>query len=165
MRLPHEWFPKTRELKRRVIYHTGPTNSGKTYSAVEDLIHAKSGVYCSPLRILAADIQETLEKRGVSCNLITGQEKILREDAAHTSCTVEITNFNEDYKVAVIDEIQMIGDELRGAAWTNALLGLHAETVHLCGDPRALALVERICHITGDIVTANKQWSLNLLCV
>ena len=102
---------------------------------------------------MAWEIQEKLEKRGVSCNLITGQEKILRDDAKHTSCTIETANFNESYKVAVIDEIQMIGDEDRGAAWTNALLGLHAETIHLCGDPRALSLVDRICQITGDKVS------------
>jgi len=44
----------------------------------------------------------------------------------------------------------MINDEYRGSAWTEALLGLIAEEIHLCGDPRALKLVSEICKITGD---------------
>lgn len=28
-RLPHEWFPLARSMNRKIIYHAGPTNSGK----------------------------------------------------------------------------------------------------------------------------------------
>jgi len=28
-RLPHEWYPYARIMKRKIIYHGGPTNSGK----------------------------------------------------------------------------------------------------------------------------------------
>lgn len=45
------------------------------------------------------------------------------------------------YDVAVIDEIQLIQDNERGYAWTNALLGLKAKEIHLCGDERALKLI------------------------
>jgi len=48
-----------------------------------------------------------------------------------------MTDLTKKYEVAVIDEIQMIADERRGHSWTNALLGLQAEEIHLCGDPRA----------------------------
>lgn len=44
----------------------------------------------------------------------------------------------------------MIGNEERGAAWTNALLGLQAETIHLCGEARALALIHKMTEYTGD---------------
>ena len=40
------WYPRTREKKRKIIYHYGPTNSGKTYHALEALKKAKNGVYC-----------------------------------------------------------------------------------------------------------------------
>lgn len=150
--MPHEWFTKARGMQRRIIYHNGPTNSGKTFTALEELALADKGIYCAPLRLLAWEIQEKLEGRGIPCNLITGQEKIINEQASHTSCTIETASLSEPYQVAIIDEVQMIGDEDRGAAWTNALLGLQAETIHLCGDPRALALVDRICQITGDKV-------------
>ena len=39
-----------------------------------------------------------------------------------------------DYEVAVIDEIQMIGDPGRGWGWTKAILATRAKKVHLCGD-------------------------------
>lgn len=32
---PHVWYPVARALKRNIIYHSGPTNSGKTYSALQ----------------------------------------------------------------------------------------------------------------------------------
>lgn len=54
--------------------------------------------------------------------------------AAHVACTVEMLPTQELYDVAVIDEIQMIGDEDRGWAWTRAFLGCQAKEVHLCGD-------------------------------
>lgn len=34
---PHEWYPEARKIKRKFIFHHGPTNSGKTKSAVEAL--------------------------------------------------------------------------------------------------------------------------------
>lgn len=49
----------------------------------------------------------------------------------------------------VIDEIQMLADESRGWAFTRALLGMPARTLHVCGDPAALPLLERIVEETG----------------
>jgi hypothetical protein len=95
-------------------------------------------------------IHERLEAKNIPCSLITGQEKIIRDNCGHISCTIETANLSEQYNVGVIDEIQMIGNEERGAAWTNALLGLQAETIHLCGEARALALVHKITEYTGD---------------
>lgn len=50
----------------------------------------------------------------------------------------------------------MIADEDRGSAWTNALLGLQAQRIHLCGDPRALDLVQKFCQLTGDTITERR---------
>lgn len=57
---------------------------------------------------------------------------------------------NDLFDVAVIDEIQMISDLERGWAWTNAFLKLRAKTIHLCGDPRSLKLISRLCELTED---------------
>jgi len=57
---------------RRFIYHMGPTNSGKTRSAIEALEKAKNGVYCAPLRLLAWETAEKLRSKGVVCDLHTG---------------------------------------------------------------------------------------------
>jgi len=37
LRVPHEWYPKTRLIKRKIIYHGGPTNSGKVHNFVFDM--------------------------------------------------------------------------------------------------------------------------------
>lgn len=52
--------------------------------------------------------------------------------------------------VAVLDEIQMLGDLERGWAWTRALLGLAAREVHVAGDPGALPLLRRLVEECGD---------------
>ena len=60
--------------------------------------------------------------------------------------------------VAVIDEIQMIGDESRGWAWTRALQGVPANEIHLCGDASALPLVRawrsKPCLLPPSLVAA-----------
>ena len=50
---PELEFPEARKMKRKFILHIGPTNSGKTYNALERLKTAESGVYLGPLRLLA----------------------------------------------------------------------------------------------------------------
>lgn len=103
--MPHEWFPETRQIQRKIYYHMGPTNSGKTRAAIQRLIESKSGLYCAPLRLLAWEISETLSNFGIPCNLVTGQEKQLQADSKHMSCTIEMADINNEYDVAVIDEI------------------------------------------------------------
>ena len=70
-----------------------------------------------------------------------GQERKEVEGAQHLACTIEMVNMGKRCDVAVIDEIQMIGDESRGWAWTRALQGVPANEIHLCGDASALPLV------------------------
>lgn len=76
----------------------------------------------------------------------------MNHDAHHLSCTIEMADLNEDFDVAVIDEIQLIEDNERGFAWTNAILGLKAKEVHICGEERALRLVHRLLEPTNDEV-------------
>nr|WP_297704020.1 DEAD/DEAH box helicase [uncultured Butyrivibrio sp.] len=130
-------FPETREMTRKFILHIGPTNSGKTYNALEDLKNAKSGVYLAPLRLLAYEQYEKMNKEGCPCSMITGEEMIIMPGSFHQSSTIEMLNLHEEYDVAVIDEAQMIADSQRGGAWTSAILGVRASTVHLCASPDA----------------------------
>ena len=124
--------------------------TGKTYTSIQRLIQAKSGVFCGPLRLLALEIYETLNMAGVVTNLVTGQELREMDWANHVACTVEMCNLDKQVDVAVIDEIQLIGDPHRGWAWTQALLGVQAAEVHVCGDPSAIPVVQRLAELTGD---------------
>ncbi|KAI8051836.1 P-loop containing nucleoside triphosphate hydrolase protein [Thamnidium elegans] len=62
--------------------------------------------------------------------------------------------------VAVIDEIQLIGDPDRGWAWTQALLGLKAKEIHLCGEASAVPLVKKICETLDEEVIVNEYTRL-----
>lgn len=147
---PHTWFPFARAMKRKIIYHCGPTNSGKTYNALQRFMEAKKGIYCSPLRLLAMEVFDKVNAKGVYCSLLTGQERKLVPFSNHVACTVEMVSTQELYDVAIIDEIQMMADPYRGYAWTRALLGLKADEIHVCGDPSVLDIVRKICQDTGD---------------
>eukprot|EP00741_Cyanophora_paradoxa_P002496 tig00000076_g2420.t1 len=72
------------------------------------------------------------------------------ELGSHVSCTIEMASTENLYDLAVIDEIQMIGDPSRGDAWTRALQGLLAPAVHVCGSPCAEDLIHRLCALQGD---------------
>lgn len=148
--LPHTWFPFARAMKRKIVYHCGPTNSGKTYNALQRFMEAPKGVYCSPLRLLAMEVFDKVNALGVYCSLLTGQEKKMLPFSNHTACTIEMIPTGDLYDVAIIDEIQMMSDPTRGYAWTRALLGLKADEIHLCGDPSVLNIVKNICKDTGD---------------
>lgn len=73
---------------------------------MQALKKASSGVYCGPLRLLAVENAERLNKEGLACDLVTGQERTRVEGAKHVSCTVEMASVTEPVEVAVIDEIQ-----------------------------------------------------------
>ncbi len=74
-----------------------------------------------------------------------------------------MADLNTEYEVAVIDEVQLIEDCDRGYAWTNALLGLKAKEIHLCGDERALKLIANLLEDTGDELNIQEYQRLSSL--
>lgn len=151
-REPYDWFPATRMMQRTIHLHVGPTNSGKTYNALKALEKAKTGIYAGPLRLLAHEVYSRFLAKGKPCALVTGEEQRIPEgiDEYFSSCTVEMTPLNKRVDVAVVDEIQMIADDDRGWAWTQAVLGVQAKEVHLCGEERSVDLVKQLCSMMGD---------------
>jgi ATP-dependent RNA helicase SUPV3L1/SUV3 len=148
-------YSSARRFKRTITYHMGPTNSGKTYNALQALAKSKSGCYLAPLRLLASEVFDTLESKGIPTTLLTGEEVIEREGAAHYSSTIEMAKLKEEFDCVVIDEIQMIGDSQRGWAWTRALIHMNSQDIHICGDASALELVQQILKLTGDELVIN----------
>lgn len=74
-----------------------------------------------------------------------------------------MVNFKDEFDVAVIDEIQMIGDLERGSHWTSAVLGLKAKEIHLCGEERALSIIAFLLQQTGDELTVHEYERLSPL--
>ncbi|XP_028049728.2 ATP-dependent RNA helicase SUV3 homolog, mitochondrial [Monomorium pharaonis] len=160
LRSPATWYPLARSKNRKIIFHAGPTNSGKTYHALERFITAKSGIYCAPLKLLVAEVFHKCNERGTPCDLLTGEERKYVKgqniSANHLSCSVEMANLQNNYEVAVIDEIQLMRDPTRGWAWTRALLGIPADEIHLCGEAAAIELVESICLLSSENVEVRR---------
>ncbi|CAI5756974.1 unnamed protein product [Candida verbasci] len=152
---PIQWFPEARKMKRKIIMHVGPTNSGKTYNSLLKLSKSKTGYYAGPLRLLAREIYEKFNLKGIGCNLITGEEVIPSinnqgQISGISSGTIEMIPLHKKMDLCVIDEIQMIADSSRGSVWTNALLGVQAKEIHLCGEEGAVPFVENLVKTTGD---------------
>ncbi|MHC1681772.1 MAG: helicase-related protein [Clostridiaceae bacterium] len=147
---PKNEYIDARKYKRKVYLHLGETNTGKTYNAIKRLKEASNGIYLSPLRILALENYERMNKDGVKCNLLTGEEEIIVEGANHISCTIEKLNIHNEYQVAVIDEIQLIDDDQRGAAWTRAVLALKCNEIHICGALNSKELLIKLLEDCDD---------------
>lgn len=143
---PEMEFAEVREFPRHFILHVGPTNSGKTFQALERLKKSSCGVYLGPLRLLALEVYERMNEMGVPCTMRTGQECIEEENSRVTASTIEMADFDENYDIAVIDEAQLVADTDRGHSWTKAVLGLRAKEIHVCMSPSAEQV---ICHLIG----------------
>ncbi|MEE8616481.1 MAG: helicase, partial [Roseateles sp.] len=143
-------FDAARKLGRKVTLYLGPPNSGKTYSAFERLAQALDGAYLAPLRLLALEGRDRLVGRGVPCSLLTGEESVPAENARVVSSTIEMVNTRDVIDVAVIDEAQMIFDDSRGWAWTQAIVGVPARELIIIGSAYAAPAIERLLQLCGE---------------
>ncbi len=143
-------YPAARVLSRKFVLHIGPTNSGKTYHAMQALMEAGGGIYLGPLRLLAFEQYERITGQGYACDLVTGEEELHSEGATFQASTIDVLNFETQYKCAVIDEAQMMTDEFRGGRWTSAIMGILAETIHVCAAPEAENILKQIIKECGD---------------
>lgn len=143
-------FRTARALNRRITLITGPTNSGKSHTALDRLAAAESGVALAPLRLLAHEFREALQARGVATSLATGEERQPSPGSRHLAATVEMCPFHLPVEVALIDEAQMLGDRDRGAAWTAAIMGAPARQVFVLGAPECISQVRRIAALCAD---------------
>ncbi len=147
---PEKQYPEARAMKRQFILHVGPTNSGKTYEALQRLKQAYHGIYLGPLRLLALEVYDRMMADGIPCDMITGEEIILTKNSFVQASTVEILDIRETYDIAVIDEAQMVADENRGSFWTRAILGIRAKEVHVCCSGTARDLLVKMLKRCGD---------------
>ncbi|WP_428676549.1 helicase-related protein [Reyranella sp.] len=102
----------------------GPTNTGKTYLAIERMLGHDSGMIGFPLRLLARENYERVVKlKGAGqVALITGEEKISPPGARYFVCTVESMPVDRPVSFLAVDEVQMASDPERGHFFTDRLL-------------------------------------------
>ncbi len=108
----------------RIIALLGPTNTGKTYVAIEKMLKYETGIFGLPLRLLAREVYDKcVNKVGIEkVALITGEEKIIPSTADYFICTVESMPKDKEVDFVAIDEIQMCADRERGHIFTQRLL-------------------------------------------
>lgn len=160
---PIDEYKEARDMKRHFYLHVGDTNTGKTYSSIERLMDAETGVYLAPLRLLALEIQDKLNSQNIRCSLLTGEEEDIKNHASHVSSTIEKLQLGTPYDICVIDEAQMIGDKQRGWAWTRAIIGVLAPEIHICMAPEAKDIVIKLikdCNDTYEIINHKRDTEL-----
>ncbi len=113
----------------RISAVLGPTNTGKTHFAIERMLGHETGMIGLPLRLLAREVYDRIvslrSEREVA--LITGEEKIIPEDARYFVCTVESMPLDQDVSFLAVDEIQLCADPDRGHVFTDRLLHARGE--------------------------------------
>ncbi len=115
--------------KDKITAVLGPTNTGKTFMAIETMLSFDTGMIGFPLRLLAREVYDKIVNRvGVSnVALITGEEKIIPANSKYFLCTVESMPIDKQLDFVGIDEIQMCSDRERGHIFTDRLLNLRGE--------------------------------------
>ncbi len=111
-------------LERRVTAVLGPTNTGKTFLAVERMLGHSSGMIGFPLRLLARENYDRIlaQKGARAVALVTGEEKIVPATARYFVCTVESMPVDRPVAFLAIDEVQLAADPERGHIFTDRLL-------------------------------------------
>lgn len=139
-----------RREPRQVRLHLGPTNSGKTYDALNRLAETGKGVYAAPLRMLAREAFEKLSAMVGEGNvgLLTGEESV-NPDAPILCCTAEMAPDNG--KTLVLDEAHWAQDEDRGYAWTRLLVGAQYEVIEVAASRGATHFLTHVFAWAPDV--------------
>ena len=143
--------------KNKITAVLGPTNTGKTFLAIETMLSFDTGMIGFPLRLLAREVYDKIiQKVDVSkVALITGEEKIIPLNAKYFLCTVESMPVDKVLDFVGIDEIQMCSDQERGHIFTDRLLNLRGEKLTmLMGSNTIKNIIQKL---DDDIEFINKQ--------
>lgn len=114
----------TQDSTSKIIAVLGPTNTGKTFLAIERMLDHGNGVIGFPLRLLAREVYDKIVNKigNDRVALVTGEEKIIPPNADYYLCTVESMPLDINFEFCAIDEIQMCADPERGHIFTDRLM-------------------------------------------
>jgi len=135
----------------------GPTNTGKTFLAIETMLSFNSGMIGFPLRLLAREVYDKVIKKydPSLVALITGEEKIIPAQAKYYLCTVESMPIDKKLEFVAIDEIQMCSDHERGHIFTDRLLNLRGEKLTMFMGSHTMKNI--LSNLKEDIEFINKE--------
>ena len=143
--------------KNKITAVLGPTNTGKTFLAIETMLSFETGMIGFPLRLLAREVYDKIIQKvdASKVALITGEEKIIPLNAKYFLCTVESMPVDKVLDFVGIDEIQMCSDHERGHIFTDRLLNLRGEKLTmLMGSNTIKNIIQKL---DEDVEFINKQ--------
>ena len=143
--------------KNKITAVLGPTNTGKTFLAIETMLSFESGMIGFPLRLLAREVYDKIVKKTDpnKVALITGEEKIIPSNAKYFLCTVESMPLDKNLEFVGIDEIQMCSDHERGHIFTDRLLNLRGEKLTMFMGSNTIKNI--ISKLDEDLEFINKE--------
>ena len=151
--------------EHNVTFVLGPTNTGKTFYAIERMSTYESGMIGLPLRLLAREVYDKfiLKKGRLSTALITGEEQIIPPRAKYFICTVEAMPTNKSVDFVAIDEIQLCNDYERGHIFTEKLLYTRGNIESLfLGSDTMEPIIKKIFPY-GKIIKKNRRSKLTYI--
>ncbi len=133
----------------------GPTNTGKTFLAVERMCAHSSGMIGFPLRLLAREVYDRVVaiKGPKEVALITGEEKIMPPGARWLLCTAESMPVGRDVAFAALDEAQLGCDAERGHVFTDRLLNVRGREETMILGSESLRPIIRALIPEAEIIT------------
>src|SRR3954452_19206776 len=139
-----------------VVFHLGPTNSGKTYDSLQALAATGSGVYAAPLRQLAHEAYAKLSAQlpPGTVGLSTGEEEI-DPLAPIVCCTVEKAPMRG--ALLVLDESHWVADPDRGHHWARLLLTGEYREMHLISAAEAYLLLKPLVADAKHVTVINHK--------
>jgi len=149
--------PKLEMTKNKITAVLGPTNTGKTFLAIETMLSFDSGMIGFPLRLLAREVFDKIITKvdPSKVALITGEEKIIPINAKYFLCTVESMPLDKSLEFVGIDEIQMCNDHERGHIFTDRLLNMRGEKLTMLMGSNAIKKI--IQKLDDDIEFKNRE--------
>ncbi len=144
-------------IKKRITAVLGPTNTGKTFLAIETMLSFESGMIGFPLRLLAREVYDKIIQKTdpKKVALITGEEKIIPSNAKYFLCTVESMPIDKNLEFVAVDEIQMCSDNERGHIFTDRLLNLRGEKLTMFMGSNTIKKL--ISKLDEDVEFINKE--------
>ena len=143
--------------KNKITAVLGPTNTGKTHLAIETMLSFDSGMIGFPLRLLAREVYDkVVKKTGLEkVALITGEEKIIPDNAKYFLCTVESMPIDKQLDFIGVDEIQMCADHERGHIFTDRLLNMRGEKLTMLMGSNTIRKI--ISKLDDDVEFVNRN--------
>ncbi|MCZ2803625.1 helicase-related protein [Modestobacter sp. VKM Ac-2983] len=149
-------LPSRATRPEKVVFHLGPTNSGKTYESLQALAATGSGVYAAPLRQLAHEAYAKLSAQlpPGTVGLSTGEEEI-DPNAAIVCCTVE--KAPDRGELLVLDESHWVTDPDRGHHWARLLLTGEYREMHLISAAEAYLVLKPLVTDAQQVQVVNHK--------